>query len=70
MELIASDKTQVEQIRHSAILFAISSAQGESSANAELVLERITSTLEDQELKAVAAWLKEDLEKYGYVSLY
>ena len=70
MELIASDKTQDDQIRHSAILFAISSAQGESTANAKLVLERITLTLEDQELKAVAGWLKEDLEKYGYASLY
>jgi hypothetical protein len=70
MEKIASDPTQEERIRHSAILIAIGSAQTESAESANAVLTRISKTISDQELNAVIEWLKEDLRKYGYVSIY
>lgn len=70
MESIATDSTQTERIRHSAILFAVSAAQTLSTTNALEVLSRIWTSVEDEELSTVLEWLEGDVRQYGYISLY
>ncbi len=70
MESIAKDDTQTERIRHSSILFAVSSAQSKSAATALEVLSRIRASIDDVELSAVLEWLEGDVRQYGYVSFY
>lgn len=70
MESIATDKTQNDRTRHSAILFAVSAAQSQSAECALGVLGRIAPSVGDDELVAVVAWLEGDLRQYGYVSFY
>jgi hypothetical protein len=71
MESIAIDQSQSERVRHSAILFAASSAQGRSQEFARGLLDRIrVSSASDDELLAVIDWLAGDLKQYGYVSFY
>ncbi len=70
MESIAIDESEDDRVRHSAVLFAVSASQARSAANALAVLERIRSSIDDNDLGAVVNWLEGDLRQYGYVSLY
>jgi hypothetical protein len=70
MESIASDPIQNERVRHSAILFATSAAQARSVEHATSLLERIASTIRDEELKDVISWLKDELQRFGFVMFY
>ena len=70
MESIAIDQTQDDRTRHSAILFAVSSAQECGVADAVALIERVRTSINDDELVAVLDWLEDDLRKYGYVSFY
>jgi hypothetical protein len=71
MESIAIDQSQSERVRHSAILFATSSAQWQSPAGALDLLDRIRASMaSDDELRAVVDWLAGDLKQYGRVSFY
>jgi hypothetical protein len=70
MESIAVDVSQEDNIRHSAILFAVIAAQSHSVETALTVIERVRQFLDDNELISVVDWLEQDLRQYGYVSLY
>lgn len=71
MESIAIDATQSERVRHSAVLFAVSSAQHQSPTVALALLDRIKASIESEcELHNVIAWLASDLVQYGYVTFY
>lgn len=70
MESIAIDADQVDRIRHSAILFAASSAQDRSASEAIALLGRIRPSVNDPELIAVIDWLEGDFRQHGYVSFY
>jgi hypothetical protein len=71
MEAIAVDKNQSERVRHSAILFATSSAQRQSPTLALDLLGRIRPTITcNDDLHIVLDWLEGDLRQYGHVSLY
>lgn len=67
MESIATDPSQDNRIRHSAILFAVSAAQPRSASAALAVLNRIRPSINDDELGAVIEWLDGGLRQYGYV---
>lgn len=70
MESIATDSNQEERTRHSAILLATSAAQSQSGTAALAALARIRPLTNDSELCDVIDWLKDDIQKYGYVSFY
>lgn len=70
MESAAIDVSQTERVRHSALLFTVSSAQSSSAESALGALDRIAATIEDDELLAVVQWLRGDLRTYGYVAFY
>ncbi len=70
MESIAIDQSQNERIRHGAILFAVDAAQSKSAELALRLLDRIAPTTQDEDLVDVVSWLKQDLRKSGFVSLY
>jgi hypothetical protein len=71
MESIAIDQSQSERVRHSAILFATSSAQCQSPAVALDLLDRIRASIaSDDELRVAVDWLTGDLKQYGHVSFY
>jgi hypothetical protein len=70
MESIATEANQDDRIRHSAILFAVSSAQERSASEAIALLGRIRPSVNDSDLIAVIDWLEADLRQYGYVSFY
>jgi hypothetical protein len=70
MESIAIDPSLDERIRHSAILFAVSAAQSHGAPTALALLDRIRSSINDDELSAAIDWLEGDLRQYGYVSFY
>ncbi|HEJ2898618.1 TPA: DUF4365 domain-containing protein [Pseudomonas aeruginosa] len=70
MESIATDISQDERIRHSALLFAVSAAQVQSSASALALLDRLRHSIDDEELNSVVEWLEGDLRQFGYVSFY
>ncbi|MES2189784.1 MAG: DUF4365 domain-containing protein [Pseudomonadota bacterium] len=70
MESIAVDTNQDDRVRHSAILFAASSAQERSASDAMALVDRIRPSVNDSELTAVLDWLEGDFRQYGYVSFY
>lgn len=70
MESIAIDKGQCERIRHSAILFAVDAAQSRSVEHAIGLLDRIAQAIHEEDLADVVSWLKHELLKSGFVSLY
>lgn len=70
MRSIASDQSQNDRVRHSALLFAVSAAQSQATSAALAVLDLIRPSIDDSELVAVIDWLEGDLRQYGYVSLY
>lgn len=70
MESIAIDPSQSDHVRHSAILFAVSSAQTLSASAALAILDRIRPSTDDGDLSAVLDWLEGDLRRYGYVAFY
>ena len=71
MESIATDQGQSKRVRHSAILFAINSAQWESQAVALDVLDRIRASIaSEDELRAGVDWLEGELKQYVRVALY
>lgn len=70
MESIAIDTSQDDHIRHSAMLFAVSSAQNQSASDALALLNRIRPSVNDDELVAVIDWLEGDLRQHGFVSFY
>lgn len=58
MESTAVDASQDDRVRHSAILFAASSAQNLSASDAIALVERIRASVTDSELIAVLDCLK------------
>ena len=70
MESIATDASQDDRTRHSAILFAVSATQSISAQTSLAVLDRIRPSVKDDELNDVIDWLEGDIRQYGYVSLY
>ena len=70
MESIAMDPSQDERVRHSALLFAVSAAQGISAENALALLDRVRQSIDDEELSSVVDWLDGDLREFGHVSIY
>ena len=70
MESIAVDQSHDERTRHSAILFAASAAQLRSAEYALDLLDRIATTVQDEELAEVVSWLAQELRQFGHVSFY
>jgi len=70
MESIAIDPSQDERTRHNAILFSITAAQSHSIPSALALLNRLRTSISDDEFSALIDWLEGDLREYGYVTLY
>jgi hypothetical protein len=70
LESIAADASQDERVRHSAILLAVSAAQSQSLDTAIALLDRVEPTVQDDDLLNVIAWLRHELQKFHFVSLY
>lgn len=70
MESIAIDPSQDERIRHNAILFSVTAAQSHSTPTAFAILNRLRTSISDNEFSALINWLDEDLRENGYVTLY
>jgi hypothetical protein len=70
MESIAIDPNNNERVRHSAILFATSSAQQYSPEVALQLLDRLRPFIEDNGLKDVIDWLEWEITQHGYASFY
>jgi hypothetical protein len=70
MESIAIDGSHDELIRYSAILFAVAAAQSRSRDDAVIVLDRISSHVREEELAGLVSWLREQLQQFGFVSMY